>query len=333
MPAIRVGTGVDTFTRQLAEALNTLQIPTTIDWLPLRAEYLPWSVAVRRPPSGTKIVHINTWLHPRFLPSGLPVVATMHLCVHDSLLDPYKSAAQAIYHRRWVRWLESKVLERAVKTVAVSEYTAKQTQSVFALPPEKLTVIPNGVRVDLGDTPARTLPTHRPFRLLYVGNWSTRKGVDLLAPIMRGLGAGFELWYTADARGAHASAALPPQCECVGRKAASEMPALYGAADALLFPSRMEGLPLAVCEAMAAGLPVIASDRASLPEVVSHGRNGFICQADNIGAYVSAIRDLAGDNRRYQAFSVAAHRAARDRFSVETMARQYADLYRDILRR
>ncbi|MFN3594090.1 MAG: glycosyltransferase [Thiobacillaceae bacterium] len=69
----------------------------------------------------------------------------------------------------------------------------------------------------------------------------------------------------------------------------------YRQADALLFPSRIEGLPLTVIEAMACGLPVIAAKSASLPEVVAHGATGLLCPVDDVGAYVSAPRTLAGD--------------------------------------
>ncbi len=75
-PAVRAGTGSDKFTLQLCEALNARGIRAGITWLPHRAEYLPWTVRVPPVPGWANIVHVNTWLHPRFLPRGIPVVAT-----------------------------------------------------------------------------------------------------------------------------------------------------------------------------------------------------------------------------------------------------------------
>ena len=95
-PAVQVGTGADVFTEQLCAGLNRIGIRAEVSWLPARAEYMPWSVAVPRAPAWARMVHVNTWLHRRFVPAHLPVVATMHLCVHDPALAPYKTRAQAL---------------------------------------------------------------------------------------------------------------------------------------------------------------------------------------------------------------------------------------------
>ncbi|MCQ4974462.1 hypothetical protein NE662_09525, partial [Bifidobacterium pseudocatenulatum] len=59
-PAIRTGTGTDVFTQRLVEGLVAIGIRAEITWLPLRAEYLPWTVAVPQPPNWATIVHVNT---------------------------------------------------------------------------------------------------------------------------------------------------------------------------------------------------------------------------------------------------------------------------------
>ncbi|HLO94362.1 MAG TPA: glycosyltransferase family 4 protein, partial [Burkholderiaceae bacterium] len=231
-PAIRTGTGSDVFTIRLCEGLNARGIRSEITWLPHRAEYLPWTVAAPVPPAWATLVHLNTWVHRRFIPTGLPLVATMHLCVHDPALRPYKSLAQRLYHRFWVRPMERHLLRRVRQLVAVSHYTAARTQDCLGVPAPL--VIPNGVPLspDWAD-PVRFLqrPAGQPFRLLYVGNWSRRKGVDLLAPLMQALGPGFELDYTADAHGAHQGASLPAHCRCIGRLGPDALQDAYRRAD------------------------------------------------------------------------------------------------------
>ena len=195
-PTIRAGSGADVFTRRLAQGLHQRGIPTRITWLPHRAEYAPWLIPPPSPPAGTNIVHVNTWLPERFMPRGLPIVATMHHCVHDPQFSPYKSGLQAFYHRVWIKPMERVVLRRANRVAAVSHYTAQRTLAAFDIP--DITVIHNGIDLDGAFRPAGRSAPHTPFRLLYVGNWSKRKGAELLRPIMRSLGAGFELRYTGE---------------------------------------------------------------------------------------------------------------------------------------
>lgn len=330
-PAVKVGTGVDVFTEQLCAGLNGIGIRAEVSWLPARAEYLPWSVNVPQAPSWASAVHVNTWLHRRFVPPHLPLVATMHLCVHDPAYAPYKSGAQALYHRYWVRPAEAWILERACKVVAVSEYTAERTRREFGA--QNIQTIINGVPIPASDVLLRKRRLRKPFRLLYVGNWSSRKGVDMLGPIMHQLGNEFELRYTADAHGAHQRAQLPANCVCIGRLSQQQVSRAYQEADALLFPSRLEGLPLSVLEAMAAGLPAIVSDQSSLPEVVTNGIDGYVCPGDDVPAFVAAARHMSSDESALANLSAAARRTAQDRFPVTAMVSAYASLYHDVIAR
>lgn len=323
-PAVRAGSGADVFTVRLCAALNARGIRADITWLPLRAEYAPWSVPVPQPPVWATLAHVNSWLHPRFLPRDLPIVSTLHSCVHDPALLPYKRPAQALYHAAWIRRVEAANLRRAQRIVAVSHYTARAAQAAFGL--QDVQVIHNGIDTTRFVPAARQAP-HRPFRLLYVGNWIARKGVDLLAPVLQTLGPDFELLYTADRNGAHTRYALPPNARCMGRLDTDGLVAAYQQADALLFPSRLEGLPLTVIEAMACGLPVIVANASSLPEVVEAGVTGLLCAVDDVAAFAAAARRLASDTARWRAMREAARQRAQQHFSQERQAERWIALY------
>nr|BAL54438.1 glycosyl transferase family 1 [uncultured Gammaproteobacteria bacterium] len=329
-PAVRAGSGADVFTERLCAGLNERGLRAEITWLPLRAEYAPWSVPVPKPPKWANIVHVNSWLHPRFVPRHLPVVSTLHSCVHDPALTPYKKPAQRFYHAAWIKRVEAANLRRATRIVAVSRYTARAAEAAFGL--RGIEVIHNGVDTARFSPIERATP-HRPFRLLYVGNWNVLKGVDLLAPIMQALGKDFELAYTADRNGAHERYPLPPNCRNLGRLSGSALVAAYQQADALLFPSRLEGLPLTVLEAMACGLPVIAADTASLPEVVEDGRTGLLCPLDDVGSFATAARTLAQDPARWLAMRQAARQRAVGMFSERAQLGQWIEVYRLLVKR
>ncbi|MGQ9485102.1 MAG: glycosyltransferase family 4 protein [Desulfosoma sp.] len=323
-PAIRAHSGADVFTERLCAALNACGIHAEITWLPLRAEYAPWTVPKPKPPDWAAVAHVNSWLPQRFWPKRLPVVCTVHHCVHDPALIPYKRLLKRAYHRLWIYGIEKNALAHAQCTVAVSQYTAQAVRTTFGIRPVE--VILNGVDTDFF-TPIPRIQPNKPFRLLHVGNWDRRKGVDLLAPILRKLGSGFELEYTADRGGRHARYGLPSNARCLGRLDLEDLRQAYRHADALLFPTRLEGLGLVAVEAMACGLPVIAARSSALPEVVDDGQTGFLCPVDDVAAFAAAARRLAEDPELWQAMRELARVRAVEQFSHARQVQQYIELY------
>lgn len=327
-PAIRTGSGADVFTERLAGALVERGVRAEISWLPHRAEFLPWSVAQPKAPPGANIVHVNTWLHTRFIPSHLPVVATMHHCVLDPALRPYKTLLQSAYHRFWVRFLEERVLTSARKIIAVSEYTERSMHDIYGT--KQVTVIWNGIDLKKFSPLWRPLP-HKPFRLIYIGNCTARKGADLLAPIMKSLGPGFELRILAGLR-ARELIGLADNIHQIPRLSdTAAMVSLYRDCDALLFPSRLEGFGLVAQEAQACGVPVIASNSSALPEIIKNGETGFLCEQDSVPDFVSAVRSLAESTERWRTMGKAARSYAEENFAIEVMADRYLAVYRSAL--
>jgi len=104
-----------------------------------------------------------------------------------------------------------------------------------------------------------------------------------------------------------------------------KMIALYQSAHALIQPSLYEGFGLPVLEAMACGCPVIASDLATLREVISDA--GVFVRPTDVAGFASALGQLARSEPRHAALSDAAHERAR-MFSWDRCARQTLDTYR-----
>lgn len=328
-PTISGGTGADVFTKRLVAALGRASIRSEIAWLPHRSEFAPWSVRTPIAPSWANIIHINSWLPKRFFErSGLPIVTTCHGCVHDPALVPYKSPLQSLYHRFWVKHLERQSYHASSAITAVSRYTATHLRNSFG--DVAVEVIPNGLPHDAFLEEVGTVP-HFPFRLLYLGKWSRRKGADLLPKIMSRLGSAFELHYTGDPP---ANTVLPPNMRSLGW---TTDPAILrrwlSATDALLFPSRMEGMPLSVLEAMACGLPVIAAKVSSLPEIVDDGITGILCERDDTDAFVAACRTLAESPALWRTIGRAARAQAEKFFMEEIMLKEYINIYRMVLNR
>jgi glycosyltransferase involved in cell wall biosynthesis len=327
-PAVKAGTGTDIFTSRLVNGLNARGIRAEITWLPHHAEYAPWAVAIPKPPEWANICHINSWLHHRFHPRNLPIVATVHHCIQDPLMDQYKSPLQRLYHRYWVTPNERYSMHISKRIIADSHYTATQTEKLFGV--SSTHVIHLSIDVSEFTPPAkRTL--HCPFKLLYVGNWSSRKGSDLIAPILHKLGTNFELLYTGQPDKTY-QGALPSNCKRVGpARTTSELVALYQQADALLFPTRLEGFGLVALEAQACGLPVVATRGSSIVEVVENGVTGILCEQDDVEGFVTAIRKLATQTEYWKAMSSAARTHAANQFPEANFIDAHISTYISLL--
>ena len=101
--------------------------------------------------------------------------------------------------------------------------------------------------------------------------------------------------------------------------------------DVLLLPSKLDGRPIVVLEALAMGIPVIASWIGGLPELVQHGETGFLCSPGDTAAFARYIGELARDPERHARMSKAARCFAERHLSLEPMMAAYADAFGDLL--
>lgn len=111
------------------------------------------------------------------------------------------------------------------------------------------------------------------------------------------------------------------------------VPDLLAAADYMVLASRDEGLPLAVLEAMAAGLPVVVTAVGGLLELVEPDVHGLVVPADDPAALAAAIERLAGDPALRRRLGAAACDRVRAHFSLASTADAYERLYRDVVAR
>lgn len=328
-PAVRAGTGADIFTERLASELESRGVRTAISWLPHRAEFLPWSVVPPKPPLWADVVHVNSWMPQWFLPRNLPVVTTLHSCIHDPALAHYKNMSQLAYHRYWIYRCEAASIRNARVVTAVSHYAATQAEQYFSC--SSVITIPNWVDATQFVPGNRQAIPHRPFRLLFVGKMSKGKGIDLLPGIMRRLGSDFELSYTGNAESFGDTECLPANMIALGRlHGSAALIRAYQQSDALLFPTRFEGFGLVALEAMACGVPVIATDCSALPEVVENGVSGILCPRDDLNAFVAAAQRLRNESHLCRSMSLAARHRAEAVFTPTCTVNRYLEIYRQL---
>jgi glycosyltransferase involved in cell wall biosynthesis len=101
--------------------------------------------------------------------------------------------------------------------------------------------------------------------------------------------------------------------------------------DVFVLPSHDEGLPLAMLEAMAAGVPVVASDVGSIREAVEHDRSGLLVRPGDPHALAAAVRSLLDDADRRTRLVEAARRTVLSSFTAAVMASRYEHIYDEVL--
>ena len=110
-----------------------------------------------------------------------------------------------------------------------------------------------------------------------------------------------------------------------------DIPELLSMLDVFLLPSLSEGLPVSVIEAMASGLPIIASRVGGIPELITSESSGILINPNNLDELVNALKLLIGNKEKRVAMGSINRKIAEDKFSLKVMARQYLEVYSSCL--
>jgi len=261
-----------------------------------------------------------TWLGRRL---GLPVVITAR-GTDVNLIPRY----------RIPRWLIQGAIRDAAALVAVSA-ALKQALVGLGAPPDKVTVLRNGVETALFRPPedraaARAALGLAGPTLISVGLLIERKGHHRVIQAMASL-PGYRLLIVGEGpehtrlEAMIERLGLADRVRLLGSRPHADLPALYGAADALLLASSREGWANVLLEAMACGTPVIASNIWGNPEVVRSPEAGLITESNTPEAFVAAVHRLFADPP-----DRAATRAYAEQFSWDATTSGQIALFRRI---
>ena len=262
-----------------------------------------------------------------FRRKSTPMVVTFHNYVLDAFMNPYSSLAQRIHYQTDLIFFTKKALSIADTVTSVSKFTASIVEEELNYK-GKIHIIYNGVDTSMF-RPANKKQKDQ-IKVLFSGNLTRRKGADLLPMIAERLSKNVQILYTSGLRTKHS---LPehPQLKNIGIIAYSDMPKIYQEADILLFPTIREGFGLAAAEAMACGLPVVATDCSSLPELIINNEGGYLCQPRVVEEFAKTINHLADSPKLRQEMGQFNLERARSLFTVERMVNSYKDLFNKTL--
>ncbi len=232
-------------------------------------------------------------------------------------------------------------IEHADGVTAVSRYLRDETVRVFGIAPERIRVIPNFVDLDRYNRDRQ--PCHRSSFVadgekivMHISNFRPVKRVDLVvrvfARILREVPARLILVGDGPERGRALQAAEEEGVQgsvlFLGKQ--ESVAELLACADLFLLPSESESFGLVALEAMACGVPVVASDVGGLPEVVPVGTAGVLAPVGDVETMARAGVDFLSDAERWRAASRAA-RAAATRFDADEVVPLYEAYYQEVL--
>lgn len=238
------------------------------------------------------------------------------------------------------RFLLRRCVSLSTKVVAVSDSLVMTVRQLIpGAPDSKFSVIDNGVDEEFLSIPRVSGGETSLLKLVTVGNLTTNKGIDQLLRALQLL-AGERLRLQVVGNGPErenllqltTSLNLQNSVEFVGAVPPDDMVGVMSRADVFVLSSHSEGRPNAMLEAMAAALPVIATDIPGIREVITTRNNGLLFPDGDYHALAACIKDLARNTTLRNELGTAARQfIITNGYRWSDTANRYERLYREIL--
>jgi glycosyltransferase involved in cell wall biosynthesis len=226
-----------------------------------------------------------------------------------------------------------------IHIVTPSRWLAEEAKKSALFSRFSVTVIPNGVDTErFQPRSARTVRDRHGIPesakvVLFVAHWVSerRKGLDVLREALRGMQENTDLYFLIIGRGVSA--------EAFGQRAVVlehvddelALSSIYSAANLFVVPSRQDNLPNTGLEALACGIPTVASAVGGLPDIIRDGETGLLVPPGDTGALRTAITRLLQDPDRQAGMAKACRQRALEEFSLGLQSRRYLTLYESLI--
>jgi L-malate glycosyltransferase len=288
---------------------------------------LPPTLPLLCRPRNADLIHTTPDYAIFFAWPSVPLVVTALHLVMDPFMRAYSSRAQWFHYRTDLKWFTQASLKIADRVTAISQFTADMVKSELHYH-RPIRIIYCGID-EQNFRPGLSRP-HSGIRVLFSGNLTRRKGFQWLPAIAKRLNRGITIDYTQGLRTSWKESS-EPNLKPIGQVSSTHMPDTYRSHDIFLSPTVREGFGFSIAEAMACGLPVVASDCSSIPELVDHGKGGFLCPVGDVEAFAEKINLLADSPRIRKEMGEYNRAKVEKMFTVERMVREYKELFEEVL--
>lgn len=264
--------------------------------------------------------------------SGFPNVLTIH---GNMRLIARVNRARPFSFQWLAARLERLTIPRSGGVVCITNYTQQAVKDLA----RRTWVVPNAVDASFFDVNAAPDPG-APARLLCVAQVCLHKNQNALIRALDSLTGKhkFELRFCGQAdendpygREFFSLVQARPWCVYHGLAKREELKALLHEATVLILPSLEDNCPMAVLEAMAAGVPVVASRVGGLPELIEEGQTGSFCDPLSAASMAVAVEKVLVNPAAAPAAARRARQCALERFHPRVIARRHLEIYREVL--
>jgi len=279
----------------------------------------------------------------------VPIIATIH---HPFTSERkfFKNNKNIISYwsyliTRRIYFLEKKqecLCNEVDKIIAVSNYTARSIIEEYDIPKDKIEVIPNGVDINKFNPQISRVEFRKKWNIsgpiiLYVGRLDYNKGIEYLIKSFSKV-----VKYIPNAK--LVLIGDGPQKNYINKMIDDlnlkksikqiiwvndvDLPKIYASSDVVVLPSLMEGFGIVLLEAMACGIPCIATKAGGVEDVIDNGKTGFIVPPADVDVLYHAIYDLLTDEDLMQRFGVNSRKRVEENFTLQKISNQTLSIYK-----
>jgi glycosyltransferase involved in cell wall biosynthesis len=263
--------------------------------------------------------------------SGVPNVLTLH----GNMRAVARANRYPVFSYNWLAArLEAFVLPRTRGVVCITSYTRR---AVAALA-KKTWIVPNAVDPTFFDVQPASAPAAPPAGLC-VGTVVKHKNQNDFIRALDPLAAeqAFKILFASepskDAYGAEFYELVRARswCQHIGFLNREQLKAQLAAAAFLALPTREDNCPMVVLEAMAAGVPVLASNIGGVPDLIQPEVNGLLCDPEKPETFRTAVARLLANRPFALRLAAVAKTQARQRFHPQIIAQKHLEIYREVI--
>ncbi len=249
------------------------------------------------------------------------------LWLKDPQFTPRKLQTQFLFDRMTIKWVNH--------FIAISEAVKKSALERFKIPSESVTVIPYGVFPEEWERPKEIQPEEA--LLVTTGRLVGQKGHQYLLRSLTEVVPHYPQARLLLIGDGPLRSELESLCERLGiqrhvvfrgRIKPQEVKNYLWRASLFVFPSLSEGLGVALIEAMASGLPVVASAIDVVREILAGAEAGLLVPPENASALAQALCILLGDSRKREEMGWKAQELVQERYNLRRLAPQWLEVYR-----
>jgi len=283
------------------------------------------------------LVHLHL-IHPPYsfiTQLNIPLVVTVHGLNSMKVKGSYPKSDYLNFRFFLYPHFEKKALRRATKIINVSNWTKQKSDSLIG-PNSKTTYIPNGIAFEKYSS--IKLKDIKHPSIFFAGRLVKLKNVDLLIKslsIIKGINPNIHLYVAGDGpqyeklRLLSVELNVDKNITFLNFISEDEMLEMYASADIFVLPSKFENCPMVLLEAIASGIPVVASNVGGIPQILDNGKYGLLAEPESPEDFAQKIITLIKNPGLRDELSIKGKQRAKE-YSWDEIAAKTIELYSSI---